>query len=140
MESGSFSEIYLLKLASSCSNFAVLEKKLESIQEIVIRLGVDAGGYEDRGVENLRCNLSAYLCRNSSIKAGFATACALLGLLPFDVETLLQNSIDLPENSSKFVSSEGEKLRKWFSGLDKDKQDLLHSILRADDLYKKKKL
>ncbi|KAF7838906.1 Retrovirus-related Pol polyprotein from transposon TNT 1-94 [Senna tora] len=54
-------------------------------------------------------------------RGGFGTC----GLLPFDVETLLQNSVDLPENSSKFISSNGETLRKWFSGLEKDKQDLL---------------
>ena len=57
------------------------------------RIGVDAGGYEDGGVENLRCTLSAYLDHTSSMKAGISlqisTGAALFGLLPLDLETLV---------------------------------------------------
>lgn len=110
---------------------------------ITFRLGVDTGGYEDRGVESLRCNLFAYLCRNSSTKAGhplqIATASALLRLLPFDFETLFETNLSLPVDAGNFVYENFENLRKWLSGLDKDKRDLLCSISRRD-VYKKKKL
>ncbi|KAJ1414379.1 hypothetical protein SESBI_18918 [Sesbania bispinosa] len=86
------------------------------------RLGVNVGGYEEQGVENLRCNLFSYLCRNSSVKEDsslqIATACALFGLLPLDVETLLQTEFSLPAYSSKSVSDGAGNLRKWFSGLE----------------------
>ncbi|KAJ1420878.1 maternal effect embryo arrest protein [Sesbania bispinosa] len=101
------------------------------------RLGVNVGGYEEQGVENLRCNLFSYLCRNSSVKEGsslqIATACALFGLLPLDVETLLQTEFSLPAYSSKSVSDGAGNLRKWFSGLGKNQQDLLYGILRCTD-------
>ncbi|KAI9122475.1 hypothetical protein K1719_006315 [Acacia pycnantha] len=105
------------------------------------RLGVDAGGYEDRGVENMRCYLFSSLCRNSSIKAGpslqLATASALIGVLPFDAETLFETNSSLPVYSSKYVSGNLEDLRKWLSGLDKDKRDLLCSISRTDEYTKR---
>lgn len=105
----------------------------------LIRLGVGVGGYDDRGVENLRCNLFSYLCRNSSTKAGsplqIATATALFGLLPLDLETLLQTEFNLPASSCKSISDDAVNLRKWFSGLDKNQRDLLCGILRCTDVY-----
>ncbi|KAJ1388017.1 hypothetical protein SESBI_39478 [Sesbania bispinosa] len=102
------------------------------------RIGVDVGGYEDQGVEKLRCNLFAYLCRISSTKAGFslqiATATTLFGLLPVDLETLFHTNISLSA-CSKSVSDNAETLRKWFSGLGKDQQILLSDILKDTDVY-----
>lgn len=90
----------------------------------------------------MRCYLYAYLCDKSSKEVAssllIATASALLGLLPFDVETLFQTNTSLPVNSCKFASRNAEKLRKLFSELDRDKQDLLCNISRTD-VYKKKK-
>nr|XP_027187241.1 uncharacterized protein LOC101505368 isoform X2 [Cicer arietinum] len=102
------------------------------------RLGVDAGGYEDQGVENLRCKLLSYLC-NSSVKAGqslqiaTATATALFGLLPLDLEALLLTERSLPAYSSKSISDDAGNLRKWFSGLGEHQRDLLCGILRCTD-------
>lgn len=105
----------------------------------MVRLGVDAGGYEDRGVEYLRCNLISYFCRNSYVKAGpslqIAAATALFGLLPLDVETFLQTKFSHPSCSNNSVSEGAEILRKWFSGLMKDQQDLLLGVLRRTDVY-----
>ncbi|KAK7300211.1 hypothetical protein RJT34_11050 [Clitoria ternatea] len=85
------------------------------------RIGVDVGGYEDQGVGKLRCNLIGYLCRTSSLKSVFslqiATATALFGLLPLNVDTLLHTTINLP-GYSKSVSDNAESMRKWFSGLE----------------------
>ncbi|KAK4254763.1 hypothetical protein QN277_010096 [Acacia crassicarpa] len=132
----------LLSMLDSCvvENFSVA---IVGLLGQLGRLGVDAGGYEDRGVENLRCYLFSSLCRNSSIKAGpslqLATASALIGVLPFDAETLFETNSSLPIYSSKYLSGNLEDLRKWLSGLDKDKRDLLCSISRTD-VYTKRTL
>ncbi|KAL5101476.1 hypothetical protein RYX36_005803 [Vicia faba] len=108
------------------------------------RIGIDNGGYEDRGVENLRCNLFAYLCRVSSTKAclsvQIATVNILFGLLPIGLETLFLTNISLSAYS-KSVSDNVETLRKWFFGLDQeDQQILLSGILKHTDVYNKSNL
>ncbi|GMI93227.1 hypothetical protein HRI_002992000 [Hibiscus trionum] len=75
------------------------------------RIGVDAVGYEDKEVENLRAKLQAFLLRETTISAGLpiqlATATALLGLVPVDFE-----NVELPVMSGQFVPA--DVLRKWF--------------------------
>jgi hypothetical protein len=103
---------------------------------ILIRLGVDVGGYENEGVENLRSKLLSHLC-NSSAKAGtslqIATATAVFGLLPLDLEALSQTEFSLPACSSKSISDDADNLRKWISGLEEHQQDMLYAILRRTD-------
>ncbi|KAI4299734.1 hypothetical protein L6164_033165 [Bauhinia variegata] len=105
------------------------------------RLGVDVGGYEDRGVEQLRLHLSSYLCQDSSIKASLplqiATATSLLGLLPLDLETFVQSNFSLQGYSTESVSGCAENLKKWFSGVGSDERDLLYNILKSANVYKK---
>ncbi|PNX98715.1 maternal effect embryo arrest protein, partial [Trifolium pratense] len=100
------------------------------------RLGVDVGGYEDQGVENLRSKLLSHLC-NSTTKAGtslqIATATAVFGLLPFNLEALSQTESSLPACSSKSISDDAENLRKWISGLGEHQQNLLYAILGRTD-------
>jgi hypothetical protein len=114
-----------------------------AVNFINFRIGVDRGGYEDQGVENLRFNLFAYLCRISSTKAGFslqiATANTLFLLLPHDFETLFHTNISLSAYSMS-VSDNVETLRKWFFGLGKDQQILLSGILTQTDVYNKRNL
>ena len=116
-----------MHLAFTCFLFTI------ELNVIIFRLGVDAFGYEDSGVENLRSNLLAYLCCDSSVKAGpfvqIAAATALLGLLPLDLETLLQTNLTLPGCAAQ--------LRKWLLGLEKDQQELLYSIVRGVNVYKR---
>nr|KYP73319.1 hypothetical protein KK1_005939 [Cajanus cajan] len=104
------------------------------------RIGVDVGGYEDQGVGNLGCYLSAYIRGTSSMKASLslqiAAATALFGLLPLDFDTLLHTNINLPAYS-KSISDIAETLRKWFSGLDKNQQKLLSGILKRTDVHNK---
>ncbi|XP_028106124.1 uncharacterized protein LOC114305232, partial [Camellia sinensis] len=61
------------------------------------RLGVDANGYGNKGVENLKSRLSAFLCQSSSRKLGMpsqiATVNALLGLLPLNFEEIIKCSV-----------------------------------------------
>ncbi|XP_019434887.1 PREDICTED: uncharacterized protein LOC109341427 isoform X2 [Lupinus angustifolius] len=121
----------LLNMLKSCveENFVIA---IMALLGQLGRIGVIAGGYGDRGVENLRCNLFAYLSRTTSMKClslQIATATALFGLLPFDPESLFHTNISLPAYL-KSVSDDAETLRKWFSGLDKDQQKLLSGILK----------
>ncbi|OMO83102.1 hypothetical protein CCACVL1_11556, partial [Corchorus capsularis] len=63
------------------------------------RLGVDAVGYEDKEVDNLKVKLSAFLWKESTIRAGLpiqlATVAALLGLLSLDFEKVIQKNANL---------------------------------------------
>ncbi|XP_061342808.1 uncharacterized protein LOC133288977 isoform X2 [Gastrolobium bilobum] len=129
----------LLKMLDTCmeENFAI---PIIVILGQLGRIGVNVGGYEDRGVEKLRCNLFAYLCRTSSMKAGLslqiATATSLFGLLHIDPETLFHTNISLPAYS-KSVSDNAETLRRWFSGLGTDQQKLLSAVLKRTDVCSK---
>jgi len=49
---------------------------------VIIRLGVNVGGYEDQGVQNLRSHLFYYSLTNASTPVSVANATALFGLLP----------------------------------------------------------
>ncbi|XP_015973285.1 uncharacterized protein LOC107496528 [Arachis duranensis] len=97
------------------------------------RIGVDAAGYEDRGVENLRYKLFAFLDHTSSVKARnslqISAVTSLFGLLPLDPEALVCTEINLPAYS-KSISDHAQTLRKWSSGLDKDDKEFLSTMLR----------
>ncbi|XP_050288057.1 uncharacterized protein LOC126726747 [Quercus robur] len=128
----------LLKILESC----VLENFAAAVVVLLGqlgRLGVDAGGYEDKGVENLRCNLSAFLSRDATMKAGLpvqiATVTALLGLLPLDFETLVQRNVKLQETATQSVLV--DYIWNWFSLLSKEQQELSVSLLQTAGAKKK---
>lgn len=103
----------------------------------IFRLGVDALGYEDKGVEILRCQLSAFLCRDSAINVGLptqiATVTALLGLLPSDFETIIQGNVEPAAIASQ--SDPAQSIRKWFSLLPKKQQDLSFGFLQTAGIF-----
>uniref|UniRef100_A0A5B7BWU3 Maternal effect embryo arrest 22 n=1 Tax=Davidia involucrata TaxID=16924 RepID=A0A5B7BWU3_DAVIN len=122
----------LLKMLESC----VLENFVAAVVLLLGqlgRLGVDANGYEDTGVENLRCRLSVFLCQDTSRKLGLsiqiATVTALLGLLPLNFEELIKNNMELPAVVSESVPA--ECIRKWFSLLSNEQQSLSFSLLQS---------
>ncbi|XP_024022816.1 uncharacterized protein LOC21408653 [Morus notabilis] len=129
----------LLKLLESC----VFEN---SIAGIVIllgqlgRLGVEAFGYEDRQVEQLRCDLSSFFRLSITKKAGLpiqlAIVTALLGLLSVDFETIIQTSEKLPAIVSESVAA--DLLRKWFSSLNKKQKGLSFNVLQTGGVNKKR--
>lgn len=96
------------------------------------RLGVDACGYEDKEVENLRCRLSAFLCQNSTLKLGLPTQIttinALVELLPLGFEDIILNNAKLPIASNQSVTT--ELIRKWFSLLSTEQQSLSFNLLQ----------
>ena len=100
------------------------------------RLGVSAFGYEDNGVENLRCKLSGFLSRDATIRMALpvqiALATALLGLLSLDFEKLIQSNSCLPAMSRQSVSI--DHIRSWFSSLTKEQQALSLSLLPSSDV------
>lgn len=103
------------------------------------RFGVEAFGYEDRRVERLRCDLSAFLRLGISKKAGLpiqvAIVTALLGLLSVDFETIIQTNEKLPAIVSESVAD--DLLRTWFSLLSKKQKDLSFSMLQPGGVNKK---
>ncbi|XP_028086168.1 uncharacterized protein LOC114287088 isoform X1 [Camellia sinensis] len=124
----------MLKLLESCflENFStvtiVLLGKLG-------RLGVDASGYGNNGVENLKIRLSAFLCQSSSRKLGLpsqiATANALLGLLPLNFKEIIKYSLaELPAVVSQSDPADCI-IRKWFSMLSSEQQSLSFSLLQS---------
>ncbi|KAL6989180.1 hypothetical protein U1Q18_014932 [Sarracenia purpurea var. burkii] len=98
-----------------------------------IPLGIDASGYNDTSVENLRNSLSSFLYRNSSRKSGFpvqiATVNALLGLLPLDFEKLIKSNVEIPAALNQ--SDPADCVRKWFSMLSSEQQSLSFSLLQS---------
>ena len=81
----------------------------------------------------MRCNLSAFLRRDATMKAGLpvqiATVTALLGLLPLDFETLVQRNVKLQETATQSVLV--DYIWKWFSLLSKEQQELSVSLLQT---------
>ena len=94
---------------------------------------MEAFGYEDKGVEQLRCDLSTFFRRGISMKAGLpiqiATVTALLGLLSIDFETLIQTKEKLLAITSDSVLV--DLIREWFSSLSRKQQDLSFGILQT---------
>lgn len=103
------------------------------------RFGVEAFGYEDQRVEQLRFDLLAFLRLGISKKAGlpiqFAIVTALLGLLSVDFETIIQTNEKLPAIVSESVAD--DLLRTWFSSLSKKQKDLSFSVLQHGGVNKK---
>ncbi|XP_023000919.1 uncharacterized protein LOC111495215 [Cucurbita maxima] len=97
------------------------------------RFGVDAGGFENGGVKILRSNLSSFLCLDTTIKSGLpvqiATVSSLLGLLPFDFETIVQDKVRCRASSNQYV--EVNLIKMWFSLLSPKQKELSCNILQV---------
>ncbi|PQM42228.1 uncharacterized protein Pyn_27975 [Prunus yedoensis var. nudiflora] len=126
----------LLKVLESCMTENVIAGIVVLLGQLG-RLGVDALGYDDKGVEILRGQLSAFLCQDSAISVGLptqiATVTALLGLLPSDFETIIQGNVEPAAIASQ--SDPAQSIRKWFSLLPKKQQDLSFGFLRTAGIF-----
>lgn len=99
---------------------------------LIFRLGVDAFGYEDKGVQQLRCKLVTFLCGGCTKKGllvQIATVTALLGLLSLDFETIIQDTVKFLANSSQSFAA--DSIKKWFSSLSEKQQDLSLNLLQT---------
>nr|KJB69144.1 hypothetical protein B456_011G007900 [Gossypium raimondii] len=95
------------------------------------RIGVDAVGYEDKEVKNLRTKLNAFLLRETTIRAGLpiqlATVAALLGLTSLDL-----NNIELVSTmSGQFVPA--NLLKNWFPLLTEEQQAVSIRLFQSVD-------
>ncbi|KAF5742411.1 hypothetical protein HS088_TW09G00459 [Tripterygium wilfordii] len=95
------------------------------------RLGVDAGGFEDKGVDHLRRKLSAFLSQEPNIVGlpiQIATVNVLLGLLSLEFVKVVQGEpimFTAVPNKSATV----DLIRNWFCRLSKEQQALSLSLL-----------
>lgn len=88
------------------------------------RLGVDAGGYDDKGVGSLRSRLSALLYHNSFKELAFTTQIAvisaLVGTIPLDIEKLLKTDAEIPLIA--IYLDFANCIRNWYSTLNNEQQ------------------
>ncbi|KAK1369136.1 hypothetical protein POM88_035228 [Heracleum sosnowskyi] len=111
--------VKLLDILDSCG----IEKLVPAIVVLLGqlgRIGVDANGYDDSGVETLRGRLSSFLHRKASavteLPFQIATVTALLGVVPLRFEELFKSNNEL----SEVVKDSGpadcaDFIRHWFS-------------------------
>ncbi|CAH8343472.1 unnamed protein product [Eruca vesicaria subsp. sativa] len=98
-------------------------------------IGVDAGGYENEGISNLREKLSAFLRCDTTLKAGFAvqvtTVCSLLKTLELDFSTVFQGKTTmLPGCGNQSLSASGNLVTKWFSLLSDEQRAFTTEFLQ----------
>nr|XP_043608272.1 uncharacterized protein LOC122580067 [Erigeron canadensis] len=99
------------------------------------RLGIDANGFEDTQVENIRVKLSSFISQNTSYKIGspiqFAAVNALLGTMPsHSFQEICKNSLELlPHVISPTATS---SIQKWFSLLSDEQKSLSVRLLTVD--------
>ena len=112
---------------------------IQIIFVLMFRIGVDAGGYEDTGVETVRCGLYSYLCniitRKTCLPLHISTITALLGLLSVELKEFVQTGVvDLPDVTSE--SALVHDIRNWFSSLSKEQQSFSVSLIQSFDVHK----
>ncbi|XP_077253408.1 uncharacterized protein LOC143892572 [Tasmannia lanceolata] len=99
------------------------------------RLGIDSGGYRQKGIKELICSLSTFLDLNTSERRNhclqFATVSALISLLSLDFLELIDNSPKLTVDTSQPAH---EIVRKWFSQLTNEQKSLAFSIFQSADV------
>ncbi|KAF8403550.1 hypothetical protein HHK36_011654 [Tetracentron sinense] len=126
----------LFKILESCNSEQFSAAILILLGQLG-RLGVDASGDEQMGVEDLRCRLSSLLCQNTSRKVGlptqFATVTALIGLLSLDFGESIQSNLELPALTSK--PGHSYIIRKWFSLLSNEQKSLSFSLFQSAVLH-----
>lgn len=93
------------------------------------RLGVKAGGFDDLGVQTLRCSLYSFLRQATTLKMGFATqtaiATALLRLMPLDFENIVQGNASVSQPAPPCA------VRKWFSSLTREQKTSIRNIIQS---------
>ncbi|KAJ0262096.1 Maternal effect embryo arrest 22 [Hirschfeldia incana] len=90
-------------------------------------IGVDAGGYENEGISNVREKLSAFLESETTLKAGFvvqiANVSSLLKTLQLDFSIVFQGKTTmLPCCGDQSSSASANLVIKWFSLLSQEQR------------------
>lgn len=94
------------------------------------RLGVDASGHENSGVESIRQWLSAFLSRTTfrefSLPIQFASVFALSGLITKSFEEVVEANFESSATGNQSVAMDA--VRKWFSSLSNEQQSSFRSL------------
>ncbi|KAL3522894.1 hypothetical protein ACH5RR_015728 [Cinchona calisaya] len=94
------------------------------------RLGVDAKGYGDSGVQRVREWLSAFVSKSTFSNFGFpiqfACVCALVGLISRSFEEVVKTNFDIAVAGSQSIAM--DCVRKWFSSLTNEQQSTFRSL------------
>ncbi|CAN6814022.1 unnamed protein product [Brassica oleracea] len=99
-------------------------------------IGVDAGGYENEGISNLREKLSAFLQCETTLKAGFAvqiaTVSSLMKTLHLDFSVVVQGKTTmLPGCGDHSLSASANLVTKWFSLLSDEQRVFSNKFLQT---------
>ncbi|XP_008793572.2 LOW QUALITY PROTEIN: uncharacterized protein LOC103709835 [Phoenix dactylifera] len=96
------------------------------------RFGIDDGGYLQIGVAELRCSLSrildASLTQKRSIPTQFSAVGALLNLLPFNFEEIVDGHPELSQDATEYGYV--TQVKKWFSHLSMEQQAISFELFR----------
>ncbi|XP_010509703.1 PREDICTED: uncharacterized protein LOC104786076 [Camelina sativa] len=98
-------------------------------------IGVDAGGYENEGISNLRVKLSAFLQCETTLKAGFAvqiaTVSSLLKTIQLDLPTAFQGKTTvLPGSHDQSLSGSVNLVTNWISLLSDEQRGFASEFLQ----------
>ncbi|KAL1200421.1 hypothetical protein V5N11_034096 [Cardamine amara subsp. amara] len=100
-------------------------------------VGVDAGGYENEGVSNMREKLSAFLQCETTLKAGFAvqiaTVSSLLKTMQLDFPKAFQGKTTMlpPGSGDQSFPDSGNLVTKWFSLLSDEQRVFTSEFLQT---------
>ncbi|EFH55774.1 EMB1611/MEE22 [Arabidopsis lyrata subsp. lyrata] len=98
-------------------------------------VGVDAGGYENKGISNLRAKLSAFLQCETTLKAGFAvqiaTVSSLLKTLQLKFPIDFQDKTTMiPGSGDQSLSGSVNVVTKWLSLLSNEQRVFAFEFLQ----------
>ncbi|CAH8354971.1 unnamed protein product [Eruca vesicaria subsp. sativa] len=99
-------------------------------------IGVDAGGYENEGISNLREKLSSFLQCETTLEAGFAvqiaTVSSLLKTLQLDLAIVFQGeTTKVPDCGHQSLSVPANIVTKWFSLLSDEQRVFATEFLQT---------
>lgn len=97
---------------------------------------MDAGGYENEGISNLREKLSSFLQCETTLEAGFgvqiATVSSLLKTLQLDLAIVFQGeTTKLPDCGDQSSSVPANMVAKWFSLLSDEQRAFATEFLQT---------
>jgi hypothetical protein len=116
---------------------AILSKISSPFLFVCSSIGVDAGGYENEGISNLRVKLSAFLQCETTLKAGFAvqiaTVSSLLKTLQLKFPIDFQDKTTMiPGSGDQSLSGSVNVVTKWLSLLSKEQRVFAFEFLQTN--------
>lgn len=108
--------------------------KYNATFSLYCRFGIDANGFQDAEVENIRVKLTSFISRSTlskiSLPVQFAAVNALLGTTPLSFQDICKNNLKrLPPVSSTTAT---DCIQRWFYLLSDEHKSLSVRLLSAD--------